>query len=112
MYYFILGIVLMVIGLWLSVRHPRKWRIQSNIAFIAGMVLILFATFTLRDPIEGIPNEIMVIIQIVVTFGGFYGFLYKIEHDLRNEFGEKLRDLKADIHRDIDRIERILEIKK
>lgn len=111
-YYFILGLILIVIGSLASARHPRKWRTSSNILYVAGMVLILFAIFALNDPIEGIPPEISNLISYLVVAGTFYGFLYKIQRDIRTDFEDKLRDFKSDIHRDIDRIERILEKKK
>jgi len=131
--YFIIGLVLIAIGLLVSGRHPRKWRTQSNLLYIVGMVLILYAIFVLHDPIEGIPAEIWQILEFVTIVGVFYGFLYKIEWDIRREFDEKTKtvkdeigkqiqelktdfkdrigDLKTDIHRDIDRIERKLEKK-
>ena len=129
MNYFVLGVVLIIIGLLASGRHPRKWRIQSNILYIAGMVMMLFAIFVLHDPIEGISAEIWGILQYVAIVGTFYGFLYMIERDMRHEVDgkleilrtdlskkfENLRDdiktLKADLQRDTDRIERKLEKK-
>jgi hypothetical protein len=112
LWFFLLGIVAMVTAMLMLRQHPRKWKTLSSLIYVIGFAFALYALFAMHDPIEGIPSEVMTLIQIGVTIGGFYGFLYKIEHDLRGEFDDKLRDLKNDIHRDIDRIERKLNAKR
>lgn len=110
--------------------HPRKWRMFSNFLYVSGMSLIILAIFGLGDPIEWIPSEIWSIIQYGIVVLSFYGFLYKIEKDMRVEFDDKIktvredfgkhidnlrddiRNLRSDIQRDIDRIEKTLEKKK
>lgn len=117
LYYFVLGLALIIIGSLVGAHHPRKWRAQSNILYVAGMVLMLFAIFVLKDPIEGIPTEVWTILSYIVVVGSFIGFLYKIEWNIRHEFDDKIKtlktdlvrqidNLKSDIRRDIDRIER------
>ena len=117
MYYFLFGIVVAIIGLFLGRMHPRKWRTISDILFVAGFSLVIFGLAILHDdPIIGIPTEVWSIIQYVIVVLSFYGFLYKIEWDMRHEFDAKLKTLKEDlvkqldnfkndIHRDIDRLE-------
>ena len=103
----------------MSRKHPRKWKTQSNLLYIAGMGLILYAIFIQHDPIGGIPSEVWGIIQYFIIVGTFYGFMYKIERDMRHEFDDKLntlkddlnkriRELKSDFQREIDKIERKL----
>jgi uncharacterized membrane protein len=129
-YYFVIGIFLMVIGLAVGRIHPRKWRMFSNFLFVAGMSLIIFAIFGLGDPIDWIPSEVWSIVQYVVVVLTFFGFLYKIESDMRSETNERIKviredfgkhidtlkssidTLRSDIHRDIDRLEKALEKKK
>jgi hypothetical protein len=129
-YYFIIGTFLIVVGLVMGRLHPRKWRMFSNFLYVSGMSLIILAIFGLGDPIEWIPSEIWSIIQYGIVVLSFYGFLYKIEKDMRVEFDDKIktvredfgkhidnlrddiRNLRSDIQRDIDRIEKTLEKKK
>jgi hypothetical protein len=130
MYYFIAGVFLMAIGFAVGRIHPRRWRMFSNLLFVGGMSLIIFAIFGLGDPIDWIPSEVWSILQYVIVVLTFYGFLYKIESDMRTEINERIKvaredfgkhidtvkssidTLRSDIHRDIDRLERELEKKK
>jgi len=122
-YYFVAGIFLIVLGLVMSRTHPRKWRTISNLLYVAGMSLVIFGFAIVHDdPITSIPPDIWSILQYIIIVGSFYGFLYKIEWDMRHEFDGKLKTLKEDlvkqieslkndIHRDIDRLERTLSKK-
>lgn len=122
-YYFVAGIFLIVLGLVMSRMHPRKWLTISNLLYVAGMSLVIFGfTIVHDDPITSIPSDIWSILQYIIIVGSFYGFLYKIEWDMRHEFDDKLKTLKEDlvkqieslkndIHRDIDRLERMLSKK-
>jgi hypothetical protein len=130
MYYFVVGLSFMLLGFVIGRIHPRKWNMFSNLMYIAGMSLIIFAIFGLGDPIEWIPSEVWSILQYVIVVFTFYGFLYKIESDMRSEINDKVKTLKedfgehldnlkseigilrSDIHRDIDRLERMLEKRK
>jgi len=116
LYYFIAGLVLILAGLIATRQHPKKWRLCSNLLYVAGMVTTFFAIFVLNDPIEGIPTDLWTLIEYLSIFLSFYGFLYKIERDMKADFKEKINDLKTDlnktidamkqdIHRDIDKIE-------
>lgn len=117
LYYVIAGFVLILAGLLVNRQHPKKWRTQSNILYVAGMGLILYAVAIMHDPIEGIPTDVWNIIQYIIIFLTFYGFLYKIERDMRSDFNDRLGEIKNelinkidgakhDIQRDIDRLER------
>ncbi|MCJ7633516.1 TMEM134 family protein [Candidatus Bathyarchaeota archaeon] len=123
MYLFIAGIFIMILGLLIYRQHPRKWKNWTSLLYIVGFTLILYAIYAMHDPIDGIPDNVMSFIQIIATVSGFYGLLYKIEHDMRSEFEDKLTtrlgeikqdltkqitELKTDLRRDIDRIEQHL----
>lgn len=134
MYYFIIGLVLIFVGLILSILHPRKWRLISNGFYIFGMALILFAIFGLNDPIEGIPTEIWNILEYFVVAGSFFGFFYMLKRDVRAEFdarltlldsninnrfsdlktdlNDKINNLKNDMQRDLSRIETLVGKKR
>ena len=119
-YYFVAGIFLIALGLVMSRIHPRRWRTISNLLYVAGMSFVIFGfTIVHDDPITSIPPDIWSILQYIIIVGSFYGFLYKIEWDMRHEFDDKLKTLKEDlikqieslkndIHRDIDRLEKML----
>lgn len=119
--YFVAGIFLIVLGLVMSRIHPRKWRTISNLLYVAGMSLVIYGFAIVHDdPIASIPPNIWSILEYIIIVGSFYGFIYKIEWDMRHEFDAKLKTLKEDlakqieslkndIHRDIDRLERTLE---
>lgn len=107
--YFLIGFFLVAFGLVMSRLHPRKWRMTSNLLYIFGMALILFAIFGLNDPIEGIPTEIWTILEYFVVAGSFFGFFYMLKRDVRAEFDAQLillenninnrfSDLRTDLH--------------
>ena len=119
--YFIAGIFLVVLGLVMSWIHPRRWRTISNLLYVAGLGLIIYGFAIVHDEaIPNIPSNVWSILQYIIIVGSFYGFLYKIEWDMRHEFDDKLKELKVDLgkqidglkrdlQRDIDRLERMLE---
>lgn len=119
LYYFVAGIFLVILGLLMSRTHPIKWRNISNLLYVAGLALVIFGFAIVHDdPITSIPPEIWSTLQYIIIVGSFYGFIYKIEWDMRHEFDDKLKTLKDDlgkqietlkndIHRDIDRLERM-----
>jgi hypothetical protein len=102
MYYFIAGALLIIAGLLVNRQHPRKWRTQSNLLYVGGMALLFFALFVLHDPIEGIPTELWTIIEFFSIAVTFYGFMYKIERDMRTDLNDKAAELKTDLTSKID----------
>ena len=122
LYYAVLGALIALVGLIVGRIHPRTWRTLSNFLYVAGIALLLYVIFA-GDPIDGIPSEIWNILEYLAIVGSFYGFLYKIERDLRTDFNDRANEIKSDlvksidglkqdIHRDMDKLENRIDAKK
>ena len=114
----LIGVIGLILVYVLSSRRTR--RKYSIYLYILMMALIYYALFVARDPFE-LPSFVNDIIAYAIIVGSLVGFYRQIEGSLRADFNTRLeslrtdlntrlKELKDDLRRDIDRIEKRMDL--